>query len=503
MIRAHSLPTIFQLSCGHLRLPALSCLRSKPLSLFPSIVCGAQRLLPLMSPTLLNALRAILTQVRALLRDKTKATYHRWAQFLSILFARPTIPPGPMQSPTLYLPPEMIDEILSHLVGDCRTLCKCALVCRVWLPISTRHLHSAMEVHLRGNRYAQFVNEALRADTPPPWIPFIRTIFLYGCHPDNGLRNFTHDLAGNVPKLQTLVLEEISWTGSYTPHPSAYLAASGFSSLLALVMQRCDFPSFTAVRRLITLLPRLKTLSMVDVEWPKSSHRLSVTTTSNLPRPAIQDLTVHTSIWGMSYEPLLRWLCTTPSRYSLRYYSFDYILRNRYPGLVYKTHFLLAVAPQLEHLRLRIKRTDPLSFLLEACPSQLAALKELSIYQSAPPNWTKLGSLVQNLPCQLNRLAIETYGRAFSGSVSYLLRGLAEFDDILGTCQLALQCIDFIIHQNSKAPVDSSAAEIIHAEIQRGFPRFCARGGTQIRVIFKRNLALELEILERLTGGDM
>ncbi len=82
-----------------------------------------------------------------------------------------------MRAPTPYLTPEMIDEILSYLVGDRRTLCKCALVCRVWLPFSTYHLHKSIEVRLRRtSRYTRFVNEVLRADAPPPWIPSIHTL---------------------------------------------------------------------------------------------------------------------------------------------------------------------------------------------------------------------------------------------------------------------------------------------------------------------------------------
>ncbi|KAI0762262.1 hypothetical protein C8Q74DRAFT_1440399 [Fomes fomentarius] len=405
------------------------------------------------------------SRIRTSVRVKTKATY-----------GRPII--RPMRGPaTPYLPPEMIDEILSYLVGNCRTLCKCALVCRAWLPFSTRHSHKAMNVRLRdGRRYTRFINEVLHADTPPPWIPSIHTIILDGSRAKNtGIRNFLHDFAGKVAQLQTLELNWIDWTGSSAPHPSVYLVASSFSSLHTLFMWKCHFPSFTAVRRLITPLPHLKTLKMIHVKWPEPSQSLLITA-SNLPRPAIEHLTLGTA--SRSMGPLCRWLCATPSRTSLRSLDFKSSLVHREDPCC--IHLLFTVAPQLERLELCLEEEDPLSSLLQAYPiSQLTALKQLKIRVMSPvPNWITLGNLVQELPCQLNHLVITTRWR------SDFTNGLEAFDEILDACQLKLHGIDYVLYEMVEWLESKDAHAQATLQVRSCLPRLCAHDKTQTRVIF-------------------
>ncbi len=103
------------------------------------------------------------------------------------------------------------------------------------------------------------------------------------------------------------------------------------------------------------------------------------------------------------------------------------------------------------------------------------------------PNWTTLGNLVQKLPCQLNHLVITTTSRWRSDFTD----GLEAFDEIVDTCQSKLQGIDYVIYAygtwKSLKLKDAHAQAEAQEELQvrSCLPRFCARDGTQIRVIFK------------------
>ena len=141
------------------------------------------------------------------------------------------------------------------------------------------------------------------------------------------------------------------------PHPSAYLAVSGFLSLQTLGLYWCTFPSFNAVRRLITALPSLTVLRMIEVDWRQPQHNLVVTPPHiGSGRPAIVELSLF--LRAVQYQHVSAWLGVTPSRASLRRLSlvahddshFFPLTPDQWSDAY--TRLLRAVGPQLECLEL-------------------------------------------------------------------------------------------------------------------------------------------------------
>ncbi|KAI0750337.1 hypothetical protein C8Q80DRAFT_685191 [Daedaleopsis nitida] len=128
---------------------------------------------------------------------------------------------------------------------------------------------------------------------------------------------FVHELAGHLPHLEDLSLS--NWMPPPAPHPTTFRMFSTFPALSSLALHRCQFPSLSAFCRMLSALPRLHTLDLVDVSWPLSQHTTQLN--GRCGRSSI--VTISYGITQKSdrfpeFGDLFEWLATTPTRDSIK-----------------------------------------------------------------------------------------------------------------------------------------------------------------------------------------
>ncbi|RPD55744.1 hypothetical protein L226DRAFT_341847 [Lentinus tigrinus ALCF2SS1-7] len=218
------------------------------------------------------------------------------------------------------IPPEITDTIISAVPLEryypirppsrTHTLAMCALVCRAWLPRSRVELFEDITIE-DDHIYDLLVERVLHSETMSRYLTSVDSLAL-GRHgsaqPSKAARLFFVEFAGKLPRLRTLSVRHIDFT-QQRPSVTWPLLLSQFRTITSLTLYECRFSSFSDVRRLLTALPLLSTLSIFRLTCPMASHELHLQTTLR-PRTYWPDL--HTlRIFDLSPKcaaVFLRWM---------------------------------------------------------------------------------------------------------------------------------------------------------------------------------------------------
>lgn len=181
--------------------------------------------------------------------------------------------------PVPRLPPEVTDKIIENV--DWEDLPRCALVCTQWLPASRYQLFCDMRVGLPSN-YERLVANVLHSERMNEQLSFVRNLLIwYRRKPEHAVQehksdprvSFFHIFVGHLPNLTVLVLRHLDWDRC-PPHPSMPLSILFFASISIVELRDCNFPSFSLLRRTLTALPSLASLTMDQGSWPQPSETL-------------------------------------------------------------------------------------------------------------------------------------------------------------------------------------------------------------------------------------
>ena len=179
------------------------------------------------------------------------------------------------------LPAELTDLIIASVSAtDRQTLLSCALVCRAWLPASRHRLFAHLII--RDSKTCDLlVNRVLRSDDMKPYLATAtRQLNLVNCdlwplgHRPIPMPFFAL-CYGCFPRLETLVLYKAA---RLFDRPTAPLLLAQFTSLKHLEINSSLFPSFVSLRRTISALKDLETLTLknVSVQHPMPSSPWSL-----------------------------------------------------------------------------------------------------------------------------------------------------------------------------------------------------------------------------------
>ncbi|TFK80073.1 hypothetical protein K466DRAFT_605639 [Polyporus arcularius HHB13444] len=226
-------------------------------------------------------------------------------------------------------PTELTDEIIACIPVVCSgtrerypTLLCCSLVCSAWLPASRHQLFQELYIDTPV-RYDLLVSRVLHSEEMRLYLPSVRTVQLkIPDSPPFNRRPFMLEFAGHLPSVTDMHMSRTA-LGAWISHPSSFVAISRFSSTQSLMIFRCAFPSFGALRRILTSLPSLTILRLDDPSWPDPAADLSPRLShgaSIVRRPA---LSVLAASWG-SHSPdqrraqqFMNWLSETATASSL------------------------------------------------------------------------------------------------------------------------------------------------------------------------------------------
>lgn len=136
-----------------------------------------------------------------------------------------------------------------------------------------------------------------------------------------------HLLAGHFPGLERLTIDSTTdfRDSSLLWHPSTFATLSAFPALHTLILERCSFPSFQAIRRMLSAVSRLSTLTLIRVKWPEPKrlpfpHGIGAAVPGH--RPAISNLNI-SRLGSRQQAELLEWLCTTSTIRSIKHVHFS------------------------------------------------------------------------------------------------------------------------------------------------------------------------------------
>ncbi|KAH9921354.1 uncharacterized protein B0H18DRAFT_567536 [Fomitopsis serialis] len=197
------------------------------------------------------------------------------------------------------VPFDICEEIINHVAMHLdevawspeqdpwrHTLSSCALVCRAWHYHSQPYLRQF--VKLRDRAGVMSLSKLLR--DKPQLSRVVRIVAISGCpvkdvpHPISHLGTFAVMLAGKLPNLHTLRLENAEWpVGSVPLDTIRYLAT--FPSITMLELRGVHFVAISQLVQLISALPALRRLKTnrvsckqthleTPIRLPLNAHRL-------------------------------------------------------------------------------------------------------------------------------------------------------------------------------------------------------------------------------------
>ena len=156
------------------------------------------------------------------------------------------------------LPQELIDEIITSVSSSKRTLLKCTLVHRTWVPTSRSHLFRTLQVE--EPRFSDFLSYARSAEFGPQ---YVRDLTLNGYLPQlrqgdtpNGNRHpvtpaYLRDLLEQLPRLESLFLFMVLLRDEADPAiyslPSPFIQPLPKFSLRSLKMYYCGAGTDTII----------------------------------------------------------------------------------------------------------------------------------------------------------------------------------------------------------------------------------------------------------------
>ncbi len=232
--------------------------------------------------------------------------------------------------PTPELPSETTDRIIAHVWPDNRTLLNCALVCSRWLPASRHHLFREINFPSRSS-YDLLVARVLHSEHMRPWLASVRSmefIELRSIGEGRWLpippaeqigQLFLRDFIGQLPNMHSLRFQGEDWA-QCRPRPGAFAAFSQFPSLSKLDLFDCFFPSFAALRQMLSALPTLSSLMINGAQWPASSNPHPVSAVGPNSRPRLETLCFVMEGVNDAADEFMNWLgVQTASRSSIHH----------------------------------------------------------------------------------------------------------------------------------------------------------------------------------------
>ncbi|RPD75544.1 hypothetical protein L226DRAFT_47778 [Lentinus tigrinus ALCF2SS1-7] len=213
-----------------------------------------------------------------------------------------------------YIPPEITDTIIAA-VEHRHTLAMCALVCRDWLPASRTKLFRDIVID-HSLSYALLVERVLHSETMSAYLSSVCSLTILGYlgSVSSATRMFPIEFAGKLQGLRELTLRRMDWTVR-VPCAKWPLFLSQFRTITSLSLVGCRFSSFNDLRRMLTVLPLLSSLSIQDPSW--STVSLEPFQQANLRSrawwPVLHKLYIKCALnrrydaWR-STETLLKWL---------------------------------------------------------------------------------------------------------------------------------------------------------------------------------------------------
>ncbi|KAH9911551.1 uncharacterized protein B0H18DRAFT_854280, partial [Fomitopsis serialis] len=148
-----------------------------------------------------------------------------------------------------------------HLIA----LTSCALVCRDWYHLTWYHLRQ--RIYLRDRKDVLSLSKTLRGR--PRLREVVQQVVISGASPGERqpirhLGTLTVMLAGKIPRLSRIIIEDAEWTvGSVRMEDIRYLAA--FSTVWNLCIANVTLSSIAQLSRLVSALPALIALQCMNV----------------------------------------------------------------------------------------------------------------------------------------------------------------------------------------------------------------------------------------------
>lgn len=169
-----------------------------------------------------------------------------------------------------HLPPEVVDVILDHLASHPRTLRRCSVVARAWLPRSRHHLFRRLSIST-----SQLYRFLARCELFGPAV--VSLVF-------RASRRWHHVI--------TALLCDRARCGSFL----------SYTSLTSLQLTGLHFPALDQLDQLIAAFPRLENIYLLDITWNKTQS------TSALNYSAAFSRLRHLSLSARDLDPFLAWL---------------------------------------------------------------------------------------------------------------------------------------------------------------------------------------------------
>ena len=170
------------------------------------------------------------------------------------------------------IPLELLYIIFSFIPSEEKnTLCNCALVCHVWLPLSRDRLFHSIVLY-SPHQLDLLVERVLRSKTVQRWLGLMRKFRVTTFSSDDlekrkfekVANSFIYTFAGHLPNLHTVTLDMSLSEQAVPLHPRIWAAFSAFPSLRKLELSEMLFPSIHALSRLLESLPSLVDLTFFE-----------------------------------------------------------------------------------------------------------------------------------------------------------------------------------------------------------------------------------------------
>ncbi|KAI0367699.1 hypothetical protein BV20DRAFT_546112 [Pilatotrama ljubarskyi] len=210
------------------------------------------------------------------------------------------------------LPPEVIVNILNSIT-DRRTLCSCALTCRLWLPASRYNLFYRLSISRRAN--FDLLVRVREAAHIAPAFKNVRSLQLWEDQERPWLHLFPLIFSRRLPRMHFLTLGDFVWDKVPLPQ-SFYTIGHDFPSVSTLKLSDGTFHSFAEFRRLVSAFRQLSRLLVDNVQWRVSPSYYHCDFQPTLPRLELLWFRANATC-TVAVPTLVDWLMHTPSVESL------------------------------------------------------------------------------------------------------------------------------------------------------------------------------------------
>lgn len=164
------------------------------------------------------------------------------------------------------LPIEVVERSLDFLWNDPRTLSRCALVCKEWLPRCRYHfLHM---IHLPDRKAFDHLREASFSTDPLATYLPMRDVTLRVIEDDRSpyVHTIPHTLARRLRPLTFISITKMDWRAR-PPHSTFFMMMGETKSLTHLCLSHCRFRRFQDLKRIIGAILALEDLRLHNVSF--------------------------------------------------------------------------------------------------------------------------------------------------------------------------------------------------------------------------------------------